>query len=75
MRQGVEAVLRSLRPLLALHNGDIELVSVNAKSKTVSVRFEGACSHCPISEVTLVHLVEKELRKVMPTLKKVIAVS
>lgn len=46
----VEAALASVRPMLAAHGGDVELVRVDPPA--IEVRFTGACDGCPASTMT-----------------------
>ena len=46
----VESALDTIRPMLASHGGDVELVTVEAPA--VEVRFLGACDGCPASAMT-----------------------
>lgn len=46
----VEAALDNIRPMLASHGGNVELVSVD--SPLAEVRFLGACDGCPASALT-----------------------
>jgi len=73
VREKIEKALEKIRPGLQQDGGDIELVSVD--KGIVKVRLKGACSGCPMSQVTLASFVEKELRKEVPEIKKVEAVS
>jgi len=58
----IEAALDGeVRPSLQQDGGDLELVDVAGKK--VTVRFQGTCSSCPASGVTLRELVEKRLRE------------
>jgi nitrite reductase/ring-hydroxylating ferredoxin subunit/Fe-S cluster biogenesis protein NfuA len=47
----VEAALESIRPMLAGHGGNVELVRVDPPS--IAVRFTGACDSCPASTLTI----------------------
>lgn len=57
----VEAVLDRIRPALAAHSGNIELVRIEGQN--VHVRLKGNCIGCPISEMTLKYGVERALRE------------
>ncbi|GFG54747.1 NifU family protein [Mycobacterium avium] len=52
-------VLRSVRPQLQGHGGDVSLVRID--DGTAYVRLQGACNGCSMSSVTLRNLVEKAL--------------
>jgi nitrite reductase/ring-hydroxylating ferredoxin subunit/Fe-S cluster biogenesis protein NfuA len=50
LAERVEAALESVRPMLATHGGDIELLNISAPA--IEVRFLGACDGCPASVLT-----------------------
>ena len=74
MKKKVEAVLETIRPTLQADGGDIELEDVTPDG-VVKVRLQGACAGCPMSTMTLKMAVEEELKKHVPGVKKVEAVS
>ncbi|RJP61755.1 MAG: NifU family protein, partial [Ignavibacteriales bacterium] len=45
--------------------------SYDEKEGIVDISFQGACAHCPISDVTLKHLIEAEIRAEFPNIKEV----
>jgi len=73
MKEKIEKALTKIRAGLQQDGGDIELVSV--ENGVVKVRLKGACCGCPMSQMTLSNFVERELRKAVPEVKKVEAVS
>jgi len=74
MREAVEKTLNEkIRPLLQSHGGDVELVDVDIKSGTVTVRLAGACAGCPSARLTLRAGVERLLREAVPEVKEVLA--
>ena len=73
MRAEVEQALDTIRPALQADGGDIELVNVG-ENGVVQVRLTGACSGCPMSQMTLKMGVEKTLKKIVPQVKSVITV-
>jgi Fe-S cluster biogenesis protein NfuA len=72
MKEKIEKALAKVRVALQQDGGDIELVGV--ESGVVKVRLKGACAGCPMSQMTLANFVEKELKKVVPEIKRVEAV-
>ena len=73
MKEKVKEVIENkIKPILTADGGDIELVSV--EEGIVKVKLKGACSICPLSEVTLKNIVETLLKGDVPEVKKVIAV-
>jgi len=72
MREKIEKALDQIRPALQADGGDVELVDV--KDGIVQVRLKGACGGCPMSSMTLSMGVEKAIKRVVPEVKKVVAV-
>jgi len=68
----VEAAIQNVRPSLQADGGDIELVSVSEEGK-VTVRLKGACSGCPMSQMTLKQGVETYLKKEIPEITEVVS--
>ena len=73
MKEKVEAALGKIRPSLQADGGDVELVEVTTDG-IVKVKLTGACSGCPMSQMTLKMGIEKMLKKEIPEVKEVIAV-
>ena len=69
MNEKLEKALEKVRSGLKQDGGDIELVSF--EDGVVKVRLKGACYGCPMSQMTLSNFVERELKKVVPEVKKV----
>lgn len=72
MRDKIEKALAKIRAGLQQDGGDIELVGI--ESGVVKVRLKGACSGCPMSQMTMTNFVEQELKKAVPGVKRVEAV-
>lgn len=75
LTQQVQGVIDNIRPLLQADGGDIELVSVDESSGTVSVRLQGACRGCPSAAMTLKMGVERHMKEKVPAVTTVVAVS
>ncbi|OGY89230.1 MAG: hypothetical protein A3B30_00130 [Candidatus Komeilibacteria bacterium RIFCSPLOWO2_01_FULL_52_15] len=75
MKKKIESILARIRPALNFDGGDIELIKIDAKNRAVFIRFTGMCSHCSISEITLKHLVEREIKRSFPSIATIVAVS
>jgi len=69
MKEKVQAALNKIRPMLQADGGDVELVAVNGG--TVTVRLKGACSGCPMSQMTLKNGIERMLKEQIPEVKSV----
>lgn len=72
LREKVEEVLERIRAGLKAEGGDIELVDI--KNGVVYVRLKGACSTCPMSQLTMKNWVESNLKKEIPQVTSVQAV-
>jgi Fe-S cluster biogenesis protein NfuA len=72
MKEKVENVLKKIRPSLIADGGNVELVGVD--DGIVKVKLTGACSGCPMSQMTLKMGIEKLLKKEIPEVKEVVSV-
>ncbi len=61
-----------IKPMLALHLGSLDYVGF--KDGVVSVRFEGTCQGCPLSNLTLKAGIEGMLKSKIAEVKSVEAV-
>jgi len=73
VKEKVEAALNKIRPMLQADGGSVELVDVSTDG-VVKVKLTGACSGCPMSQMTLKMGIEKAIKKEIPEIKEVIAV-
>jgi Fe-S cluster biogenesis protein NfuA len=64
MKAKVEAALQKVRPMLQKDGGDVELVDV--QNGIVTVRLQGACGGCPMSQMTLKNGIERILKQEVP---------
>jgi Fe-S cluster biogenesis protein NfuA len=74
MKAEIERVLEALREGLVMHGGNVELVDVDPETGKVSVRLQGACVGCPMSDLTLKAGIEETLREMVPGVTEVVAV-
>ena len=74
LRARIEKALDEVRPFMATHGGDVELVAVKPPD-TVEVRLIGACHGCPASSQTLTEGVEKAIREHCPEILHINQVS
>ena len=65
----VEAALDTIRPMLAGHGGDVELVAV--EPSVAEVRFLGACDGCPASALTFYGGVKQAIQDKVPEIREV----
>jgi Fe-S cluster biogenesis protein NfuA len=66
----VEAALAGVRPMLAEHGGDVEIVRLDPP--LVELRFSGACDGCPASALTFRDAVTRAIRSGCPEITDVI---
>ncbi len=71
MRDKVEKALDEIRPALQADGGDVDLVDVSDEG-VVTVKLTGACSGCPMAQMTLKGGIEKRLKEVVPEVKEVV---
>jgi Fe-S cluster biogenesis protein NfuA/nitrite reductase/ring-hydroxylating ferredoxin subunit len=72
LNERVEAALEGVRPMLASHGGDVELVKV--RPPLVEVRFIGACDGCPASALTFHAGVKKAVQDACPEITDIVQV-
>jgi len=72
LNERVEAALEGVRPMLASHGGDVELVKV--KPPSVEVRFIGVCDGCPASALTFHAGVKKAVQDACPEITDIVQV-
>ena len=70
LHERLEGALATVRPMLAQHHGNVELVDV-LPPDTVQIRLLGACDGCPASGLTLREGVEKAIREACPEIQVV----
>ncbi|MGH9047156.1 MAG: NifU family protein [Acidimicrobiales bacterium] len=62
----VEGALEQVRPLLATHGGNVELLDLDDQAGAVRLRLLGSCDGCPSSAVTLQGAVERAIIESAP---------
>ena len=67
----VEAALQSVRPFLAHHDGDVELLGIDPDAGAVLLRLLGSCDGCPSSAVTLQMAVERAIVDAAPEIVRI----
>ncbi len=70
LQERVEQALEAVRPALASHGGNVELVRL-LPPDGVEVRFLGACDSCPASALTFTEGVEKAIKEHCPEIARV----
>lgn len=73
IKEKVLEIMEKIRPSLQSHGGDAELVDVI--DGVVKLRLKGACSGCPMSQMTIKDGIEKIMKKALPEIKSVESVN
>jgi Fe-S cluster biogenesis protein NfuA len=68
----VEQALEEVRPYLAAHSGDVELIGVDDELSAVCIRLLGSCHGCPSSSITLKLAVEKAIMEAAPEVTRIV---
>ena len=72
LAERIERALEGIRPMLASHGGDVELVRVAPPA--IEVRFIGACDGCPASQLTFHAGVKKAVEDACPEITEIVQV-
>ena len=67
----IEQTLDTLRPYIASHRGQVEVVDFDDADGTLLLRLGGTCHGCSASSVTLKQGIEVRLRQAVPEVKAV----
>ena len=70
----IEQSLDTLRPYIASHRGQVEVVDFDEADGTLLLRLGGTCHGCSASSVTLKQGIEVRLKQAVPEVKAVEAV-
>jgi Fe-S cluster biogenesis protein NfuA len=68
----VEKALESVRPFLAQHGGDVELLGIDDELGAVKIRLLGSCDGCPSSASTLQGAVEVAIVEAAPEIVRIV---
>lgn len=69
----IEEALNSIRPFLQKDGGDVEFVSF--EDTVVKIKLLGACKTCNISHITMKAGVEESIKRLLPDVTEVVAVT
>ncbi|MDA3897457.1 MAG: NifU family protein [Desulfobacteraceae bacterium] len=69
MKEKVQKVIDKIRPSLQADGGDVELIDV--VDGIVTVKLQGACAGCPMSQMTLKNGIERLVMQEIPEIKAV----
>lgn len=67
----IEQTLDTLRPYIASHRGNVEVVDFDEEDGRLLLRMGGTCHGCSASTVTLRQGIEARLRQMVPEVKVV----
>jgi Fe-S cluster biogenesis protein NfuA len=70
----IEQTLDTLRPYIASHRGQVEVIDFDEGDGTLLLRLGGTCHGCAASSITLKQGIESRLRQMVPEVKHVQAV-
>ncbi len=70
VKKRVKQALQAVRPSLQADGGDVSLVEVS-EDGIVKVKLTGACSGCPMAQMTLKQGIERQLKSKVPEVKSV----
>jgi len=73
MKAEIQQALEEIRPMLQADGGDVELVEVS-EDGVVSVRLQGACQGCPMSQMTVKNGIERLLMERVDGVIEVVSV-
>jgi Fe-S cluster biogenesis protein NfuA len=69
MKEKVQQIIDKIRPSLQADGGDVELIDV--VDGIVTVKLQGACAGCPMSQMTLKNGIERLVKQELPEIKTV----
>ena len=70
----IEQTLDTLRPYIASHRGQVEVVDFDESDGVLLLRLGGTCSGCSASSITLRQGIEARLRQMVPEVRQVEAI-
>jgi Fe-S cluster biogenesis protein NfuA len=70
----IEKTLDILRPYIASHRGQVEVVDFDESEGLLLLRLGGTCHGCAASTITLKQGIESRLREMVPEVRHVEAV-
>lgn len=73
MHRKIQKIIDKVRPYINMHNGDVELVSV--EKGIVTLKVTGACAHCSLSHITYNKMLGGIIKEEVPGVKKIVVVN
>ncbi|MEK7072391.1 MAG: NifU family protein [Patescibacteria group bacterium] len=74
MKEKIKKQLDKIRPYIQMDGGDVEFVSFDDKSGLLTIKLQGACVGCPMSQITLQEGIGKTIKLEIPEVKEVVAI-
>lgn len=74
MKEKIKKQLNKIRPYIKMDGGDVEFVSFDNKSGLLTIKLQGACVGCPMSQITLQEGIGKTIKLEIPEVKEVVAI-
>lgn len=70
IRAKAEAIIEEIRPILAMHQGDAEILDI--VDGVVSLRLKGSCDGCPMSILTFGMALKQKMQEQIPEIRDVV---
>jgi Fe-S cluster biogenesis protein NfuA len=74
MDKKIKKQLDKIRPYIQMDGGDVEFVSFEEKTGLLTIRLQGACVGCPMSQITLQEGIGKTIKAEIPEVVDVVAI-
>jgi Fe-S cluster biogenesis protein NfuA len=67
----IEAALDGIRPYIASHRGQVEVIDFDPGEGRLFLRLGGTCQGCAAASITLKHGIEVRLREAVPEVRHI----
>jgi len=74
MVEKIKKQLEKIRPYIQMDGGDVKFVSYDNKTGLLTIKLQGACVGCPMSQITLQEGIGKTIKEEIPEVKEVLAI-
>ncbi|MEN6295173.1 MAG: NifU family protein [Chloroherpetonaceae bacterium] len=64
-------ILESIKPYLAIDDGDVEAIDYEPENRTLVIEFKGNCIDCPLSLMTLRAGIETLILREIPEIRRI----
>lgn len=68
-KEKIITIINKVRPYIQTHGGDVRLLSVESETATFAI--DGACTHCPLAELTYNKVIRTLILEDVPEIKTV----